>query len=353
MGVSFRPSFTGVELSAIGINQPSRYGRGFLYALLAASFLPLCLSIFHFEITNARIAQLATVFGFIAILGGVHVWMTIAYYFNLKWLRHFITRPVVFFVVPALITAFYVACAFQPYLLIGVLPVYAITFVNLWHHSKQNWGVISLASKVERGDVSALQKPLTKAWPFFVLPWALTLPWVSTGSFEPILWTLSLISVMSYVLWAGLSAVRGGFFRDTQPTTILILGTALMLYFVPLLALRGKPYYIGVWAFAHGLQYYLIVSLSLTQKHRLVHPWWRIAGAIVVVAIALASLTWIAHEATAHSASAMTVWGSWKVRLVLEIAAAVNLIHFWVDAFIWKFSDKNIRALHGNAFNFG
>lgn len=339
-------------MSAIGVNSASRYGRGFLYALLAASFFPLCLAVFHFEITDAKIAQLATAFGFLAILGGVHVWMTIAYYFNLQWLKHFVTRPVVFFVVPTLITAFYVACAFQPSLLIGVLPIYAITFVNLWHHSKQNWGVISLASKVERGNVSALQKPLTKAWPFFVLPWALTLPWFSTGRFEPVLWTLSLVSVTAYLLWAGLLAVRGGFFNEKQPTKILALGTTLLLYFVPLLALRGKPYYVGVWAFAHGLQYYLIVSLSLTQKHRLEHPWWRIAGTIAIVAVAMLLLIWIAHEATAHSVSAMTVWGDWKIRLVLELAAAVNLIHFWVDAFIWKFSDKNIRALHGNAFKF-
>jgi len=30
----------------------------------------------------------------------------------------------------------------------------------------------------------------------------------------------------------------------------------------------------------------------------------------------------------------------------------INLIHFWIDAFIWKFSDAEVRKQHGEAFAF-
>jgi hypothetical protein len=46
------------------------------------------------------------------------------------------------------------------------------------------------------------------------------------------------------------------------------------------------------------------------------------------------------------------LWQSPLLRAVLGLNSAASLIHFWLDAFVWRMSDKNIRALHGDAFAF-
>ena len=46
------------------------------------------------------------------------------------------------------------------------------------------------------------------------------------------------------------------------------------------------------------------------------------------------------------------MWSNLTLRVIIGATLGINLIHFWVDTFIWKFSEKEICDLHGQAFNF-
>ncbi len=43
----------------------------------------------HFEILNQSAQLVAFLFSLLAILGGAHVWLTLTYYFDRRWIAHF------------------------------------------------------------------------------------------------------------------------------------------------------------------------------------------------------------------------------------------------------------------------
>lgn len=65
----------------------------------------------------------------------------------------------------------------------------------------------------------------------------------------------------------------------------------------------------------------------------------------------LIGLTFISYTAS-QSVSVSDMWSNLTLRVIMGTILGVKLIHFWVDTFIWKFSGKGIRNLHGEAFNF-
>jgi hypothetical protein len=74
-----------------------------------------------------------------------------------------------------------------------------------------------------------------------------------------------------------------------------------------------------------------------------------LSGVSITVAV-LVGLTVTAYLVAQVSGGNM--WADGSVRYLLGLLYGVNLVHFWVDAFIWKFSDKDVREQHGEAFAF-
>lgn len=48
----------------------------------------------------------------------------------------------------------------------------------------------------------------------------------------------------------------------------------------------------------------------------------------------------------ARQTAGESVWNDFAIRLLLGIVTGVNLVHFWIDAFIWKLSDPAMRRMH-------
>ena len=321
-----------------------------LGALLVASFLPAVLSVINFEITNQSIYAITFLFSLLLILGGAHVWLTLAYYFDPVWMRYFLAHPREFILAPLAILVTTLLLLLQPSIIVAQATLYGTTFVNLWHHSKQNWGILSIVAKIRGGSGFGLRVPLVYAWPFFLVPWLLVIPDATEAIGEVLLYYAGVISVAAYILFFAVMAWRAGFFVNRDPV-LLLFGFALALYFVPIVALKGKPYSLAIWAVAHALQYYIIVAVSLSMRRvRSIDLAKGIAG-VTLVALILGILTYVAWL-TSQVSTGTDIWSSLTARVVLGIVTGVNLIHFWLDAFIWKFSSKDVRQLHGEAFSF-
>src|SRR5947209_11120429 len=117
------------------------YRRIFLLSLIAVSAIPLVLAMINFEILDASVYAITAFWSFLVFLGGAHVWISLAYYFDRRWLGQFEQQPVIFFVIPAGIIVTCMAIMSWHNVIIGLTLVYGTLVVNLWHHAKQNWGI--------------------------------------------------------------------------------------------------------------------------------------------------------------------------------------------------------------------
>ena len=267
-----------------------QYRNRFLMWLTAATFLPLVVSVFGFEVLGAQAYAATLTVSVLALFGGAHVWITLAYYFERTWQGVFAQRPFTFYVAPAVMMIASVTVVMLTDLP-GVLLILALAFVNLWHHARQNWGILALVGKARRVDVRPMRIPLTYAWVFFVVPWGI---YVGTrGLVENavlydvgIATTLLYVCVLSALTWRYMLSVRGD-------RLVLLFSVSLALYFVPMVALYGKPYALLVFSGAHALQYYLIVLFSISQRDRQRGDAKRLRIAVGFTAALLAIITLI------------------------------------------------------------
>jgi hypothetical protein len=307
-------------------------------------------SLINFEILDGTTYALTATFSLLTFLGGAHIWLTLAYYTDRRWLAHFNEHPVTFYLAPTAFVVATVALLVQPYKPVGQATLYGLTFLNLWHHSKQNWGILALVGKLRRGEVGALRRPLIYAWPFFLIPWMMQVPELNSFLGHDAIFAASVVSCVLYLAFSLYCSIAGDFMANRDPA-VIIFGAALCAYFLPMILLAGKPYAIMIWAAAHGLQYYVMVWASLSLHRRATLLIARdVAGALVALAI-LVGLTFLSY-ATTQAVGSGDFWVSLPARAIFGIVLGVNLVHFWVDAFIWKFSNREIRGLHGEAFAF-
>jgi len=338
-------------MRAAALVERVKYKDVFLYSLIFVSALPALVSLFNFEIFDRSIYSLVALFSIIAFLGGTHVWITLAYYFDKRWLAKFMQDPLIFLISPlAILAGSTLILIFAP-IPIGAGFVYAAAVVNLWHHGKQNWGILSLIGKNRGIDVRSVRVPIVHAWPFFVLPLVLFFPHLTSTVDAGILRILAYGSVTIYIVFAGWAVIPSLPDLWRRDTIIFMFTVAILAYFLPLALLFGKPYALLFFGGAHALQYYLLVLASISLRSRQTLAPGSVVKALLVGLILIAG-------ATALGASISQNWGDPKlwdsvlVRAVVGLTTGVSLVHFWIDAFIWKFSVKEVRELHGDAFVF-
>jgi hypothetical protein len=220
--------------------QPREYRTIFLFWLIVVSALPALVYVLTFEVTAEAVWLLVVLTVLITILASVHQFVTIVYYLDRRWFAFFCRRPIVFFLVPLLILLSCLGLIMQPNsaLAFGML-LGGVSIANLWHHSKQNWGIISLVGKTRRADVATLRQPLIYAWPFFVGAYFISIPWVretgsayaiNTGTWITVNWVLGVVycaGILSY-----LYLKRRSLPRDP---IVLAFAAVLLCYFVPLM----------------------------------------------------------------------------------------------------------------------
>jgi hypothetical protein len=325
-----------------------RYKQIFLFALIAASAIPAVVSILNFEVLNSSVYAVLSLWSLLLFVSGAHVWISLAYYFDRKWLAAFSGHPVIFFAVPAaLIVVCTVAMSWHN-IVFGLALVYGAITINLWHHARQNWGILSLVAKSRGAEVSYMKAPLVHAWPFFIASVGLYMPEVREAIGPDLVRSAAFLMAAAYIACAAVALWNNRVAAQRDPL-VFIFCVALCLYFLPLATLNGKPYALIVSAGAHATQYYLLVLMSLSLGGWRSGSLAKTAGAIAVALVVVVALSFVAYEARRfYGPPAM--WDSLWVRLVVGFVTGINLVHFWLDAFIWRFSHKDVRALHGEAF---
>jgi hypothetical protein len=340
-------------MSLASIAARSSYKGWFLSGLLVATFLPALVSIAHIDIFDGRAASLTFAFSLIIVLGGTHVWLTLAYYFDPRWLKLFSTSPLIFFCMPAVILGACIAIVLNRNGLMVDLLIYGGTYVNLWHSAKQNWGVLSVVAKSRGVDVNPIRQAVVYSWPFFAIPWTMQFPALDSAVGHDLLFKASIACAAAYMIFVAMMVVRSriNFIKDP---IVLALVASVLLFFLPLVLMYGKPYSVAIWAAAHGAQYYIFVLASLSLRQRKTANW---ASLAISIALGLAALTILTNLSLYFPKWAG--WGGGPIlfddiwpRLLIAVIIGVGLTHFWVDAFIWRLSRKEVRALHGDAFAF-
>lgn len=327
------------------VNTSSAYGSRFLFALIGVSLLPSLVCLLNFGVTDGHIYPLAVILSIISFSSGSHVWMNLAYLASPTWRAYFRQYPVRFYVVPVLIVCASTLIIAQPVKAIGLGFLYCAGFVNIWHHSKQNWGVLSLIGRARGRNVSPMMQPLCRAWIFFAVPLCMSFPEVSAWVGPDKLHDAAVVCAAIFAAYCGYHIWKARFAVNQDPL-VLIATLALLCYFVPFTFLWNKPWGI-IAAGAHSLQYHLIVLSSLSMSNRKASRQVWLGAAITVCVMAI--LTGAAFV------TIKTGWQQWDnvwLRSVFGAFIGVNLTHFWVDAFIWKFTNSDVRKLHGDAFSF-
>jgi hypothetical protein len=304
----------------------------------------------NFEILNASVYAFTLFWSFLAFLGGAHVWISLAYYCDRKWLAQFRRRPVIFFAIPIALVLSCVAIMSWHNVTVGMTLVYATLVINLWHHARQNWGVLSLVAKSRRADVAHMRVPLVHAWPFFVASVALYMPEISTAIGMDLLRSTAFALAAAYIAFSAIALWKSRDNAERDPV-LFVFSVVLCLYFLPLVTLQGKPYALLVAFGAHATQYYLLVLMSLSLSTWRSVDWSKTALAFLIALTAVAGVSYVAYSAIQHYGPP-ALWESVWVRLVVGFVTGINLVHFWIDAFIWRFSEKDVRKLHGDAFAF-
>lgn len=326
-----------------------RYRQVFLCALIAATLLPAFIAFVNYEVTNQTVYTITLFLSLILAVSAGHTFLTFAYYTSREWLSHFKRHPMIFFVAPALVVAsstVWVAVLPKTY---AMLFIYVVLCINIWHHSKQNWGILSLVGRMRSENVAGLRAPLVWAWAFFLLPFALQIPEMDRLIGHSLLYGLSLVCAGAYIVFCAYHMQRGRL-RDADPVAATF-AIALCTYFLPMIFLIGKPYGPIVWTAAHGAQYLLMVFASLSfAKRKQLTVSSLVSNAGVIAAILAGTMT--VWYVVSRVGTTPDLWDDTVARAAVGCLYGVSLMHFWVDAFIWKFSERKIRELHGEAFAF-
>jgi hypothetical protein len=340
-------------MSLATIAARSSYKGWFLTALLVATFLPALVSVANVDVFNQQEASLVFAFSMVAVLAGTHVWLTLAYYFDRRWLKLFSTNPLVFFVVPGAILLACIGVTVLSSNSVVLALIYGGTYVNLWHSSKQNWGVLSVVAKGRVADVSGIRLAIVYAWPFFIVPWTMQFPALDAAVGHALLYKLSIASAAAYVLFAAATISRSKGHFGNDPIVWLLIAE-IAVFFLPLVLMYGKPYSVAIWAAAHGAQYYVFVLASLSLRQRKSSNWGPLLISLAIGLAAIAALTGLSLQFPKWAG-----WGGGPIlfpdvwpRVLIGVIKGVGLSHFWIDAFIWRLSQKEVRALHGDALAF-
>jgi hypothetical protein len=327
-----------------------RYRDGFIIALTAATFLPLLVTLFNFEILGPATYAATAWVSILSVLGGAHVWITLVYYFDRRWLAVFSERPIIFFVTPALILVGCIAAVMLADLP-GVALIFILTFVNIWHHSRQNWGILSLVAKARGVDVRPMHFVLTYAWVFFLIGVCLHINMF--GLVERA--TVQTLANAAVVIYLGVVAVFCWRYlvEVSRDLVVLAFSVALIMYWLPIVLLSGKPYALLLFGAAHGLQYYLLVLMSLSLRERKHADLKQLWTGLAMTALLLVIMTTFWFYALAlYKGGDAQLWTNNWIRLTVGWFTGVNIVHFYLDAFMWKMSEKRMRDAHGQAFAF-
>jgi len=322
-------------------------GRVFQLALLVATLLPFCM------VTLPRSSDVLAVITAISLLGGTHV-MATAYLFASPtafvgvphWQLTLVAAPLV------LMAAVFVAVfAFPMWALVLFMLVY-IHF-GIWHFGRQNLGVVTFAVRISHGRpidpferrtiMAGVIAGMCAAYTAFAPSLMLNTNYfpIDAAWAAPIFSPLWYLGAVIYAALIPIALVHTWRNRQRYDPPSLALYLTSVLFFVPLFVTADPLIAVSSWAVAHGLQYLVFLAFHAGGRTR---P--SVGGMVPIATLLVAAgagyMLWNMHPA----------WGPQLARIGASTVLAINLAHYWVDMFLWRFRTPERRRWLADGFPF-
>jgi hypothetical protein len=322
-------------------------GRLFQISLLLATLLPFGM------VALPHSAGVLAVITAISLLGGTHV-MATGYLYTVpnafigipRWRLTVVAAPLV------LMAATFAALMTLPTWALGAYMLVYIHF-GLWHFGRQNLGVVAFAARISHGRpmdaferwsimagvVAGMCGAYTSFAPAMMLntsyfpvdaTWAA--PFFSRLWYAGAAIYIAVIPAALIYLWINRA-------RYDAPT--LALYVTSIGFFVPMFLATDPLIAVSSWATAHGLQYLVFLTFHAGSQTR---P--SLGGIIPPIAlIAMAGtgyLLWNTHPQ----------WNEQLARIGFAAVLSINLAHYWVDMFMWRFRTPERRKWLAESYPF-
>jgi hypothetical protein len=315
-------------------------GRVFQYLLLGATLLP-----FATPLLPQSSVILALVF-VIGLIGGTHVPATAYLFFsrdicagvpNWKWT--IVVAPLI------LIALVFIFCLAMPTQALMAFMLIYIHF-GIWHFGRQNLGVVSFSVRIGRarpmnpferhtinaGVLAGMCAAYTAFGPSLLLhPTLFPLPVSAAAPYLEKLWYVGaavyavLIPIVFYHIWNS---------RENYDLPSAFLYLSGVLFFLSLFLTTNPVLAVGAWSMAHGLQYQLFLIFHAKSRMRTTVA-GLLPGVVLILAATAGYLLWTTYPS----------WSPlWLARTGGAAVVGINLAHYWVDMFLWRFQTPERRA---------
>ena len=313
-------------------------GRVFQYSLLTVTLVPITLALLP---RSSDVVAVSTAMGLIA---GTHVFSTLYLYLTpdvfegvRNWRWTVIAAPI------ALMAAvFLLLLAMPTWTLILFMLIY-IHF-GIVHFGRQNLGVLTFSVRIGRqrpmdsferrtimaGVIAGMCAAYTAFAPQLMLPSYFPIDPTPIAPYFLKLWYLG---AAIYVVLVPLAVYHAFKERSNYDAPSLMLYLTSVMFFVPLFLTADPLIAVSSWAVAHGLQYLIFLAVHAGSRTRAT-----IAGlmpvATLIVVVYVGYLLWNTYPQ----------WGNETLaRIGAAAVVAINLAHYWVDMFLWKFQTPERR----------
>lgn len=232
--------------------------------------------------------------------------------------------------------------------------------VSIHHYQKQNLGVFSLLAPVLGGGrMSLFERRLIYAggicgMAVFGFPLDRTI--FQDTPFRPLESGLGVAAATGIIVLAGIALsglVRGrseaGAAAPQPWRTLLLL--VLVTYYWPLFLIGDRLTAFAMFAAGHGLQYLVIMSYVAADTAGTapgaapgVRPvWFALARVAFFAAVTFAFAAGLRAVGSLPGGGSAETSAQYVARLAGALVLSVTLVHYWVDARMWKMSQSDSR----------
>jgi hypothetical protein len=255
------------------------------------------------------------------------------------------------------VTALVLILAPMPVVLGYVMLSVAFT---IWHFGRQNFGLVSFAnriagrragSRIERATLNlGLAAGVLGAYRAFAPQSFLLDPetWpLDVSQVDPVLSRLWYGGAVIHLVVVPITLVH--IVRHWTPGSRLALTLygSSVFFFLPMYLSRDPLFTLGTWAFAHGLQYLVVLAFHVAgraQSRRglgVLKSWLKF-----LLPLAAGVVVWEVCGHLQLDDDDMTV------KAAVATLSGLTIMHYWVERYLWRFSNPERRAWMTESFSF-
>jgi hypothetical protein len=330
------------ERSLAGVTDLPR--RTFVEAILLSTAVPLLFGPLAYYLQSQGILKIAfssNFVGFLSAVGNSHICLTTFFYLDGHVRSVLLRHRFRFFVAPLLVLLIVPGL----HVLLGkaYLNYLNLVFTGwlLWHFSRQNWGVLCFTSYATRTAAPSRTEKWIIQWSavgaILGIVYRFTPNTVLQGQEDRIRDLGFAIMLISQVLLIYVLLTRKQLRASLYRVAMLVLTG---VFFLPVFILRSWEFGVTGFGAAHAAQYFVFMYFVGTSddgqdRHR---RFLSLAGAFFLTLMVL----WAVQD--------VQFWG--EASFIYGLAMALTVVHFVIDAGVWRLSESDQRAYVRSQFPF-